>query len=101
MSAYDVLKGLLLGSTMLILAACQDTEERAEAHYQNALALLHEGDTVRAALEFRNVFDLNGLHLEARERYAAMLRETGDFERAYSQYLRLVEQDAGHVEGRI
>jgi predicted Zn-dependent protease len=101
MSPSAVVKALLLGCALLALTACQDTEERAEAHYRNALALLAEGDTVRATLEFRNVFDNNGLHLEAREAFAAMLRETGDLEQSYSQYLRLVEQAPENVAGRI
>lgn len=101
MSPSPLLKAMMLGGAILALAACQDASERAEAHYRNALALLAEGDTVRAALEFRNVFDNDGLHLEARADFAAMLRETGDLQQSYSQYLRLVEQDPDNLQGRI
>jgi cellulose synthase operon protein C len=101
MSPSAVLKAMMLGCAVLALAACQDSAERAEAHYRNALALMAEGDTVRAALEFRNVFDNDGLHLEARETFARMLRETGDLEQSYAQYLRLVEQDPDNLQGRI
>jgi tetratricopeptide (TPR) repeat protein len=101
MPPFAVLKALVLGAALLTLAACQNSEERAEAHYRSALALLEEGDTVRAALEFRNVFDNNGMHLEARETFAAMLRETGDLQQSYSQYLRLVEQDPLHVRAHV
>ncbi|MEX0351328.1 MAG: tetratricopeptide repeat protein [Paracoccaceae bacterium] len=101
MSVSTALKGLLLGGIILALGACRDDAERAEAHYQKALELIEEGDTVRASIEFRNVFQRDGAHLEARATYAAMLREIGDTEQSYRQYLRLVEQDPGHVEGRI
>jgi hypothetical protein len=46
----------------------------AETHFQNALALIAEGDTARASVEFRNVFQNNGFHRDARARFAAMLR---------------------------
>ncbi len=91
-----------VGALMMVagLAACQDSEEQAETHYQNALAFLADGDTARASVEFRNVFQNNGQHREARSGFAAMLRETGDARRSYSQYLRLVEQYPDDIEGR-
>jgi thioredoxin-like negative regulator of GroEL len=95
MSPLAVLRSVVLLGAILALAACQDDSARAEEHYRNALAFLEDGDTVRADIEFRNVFQADGEHLEARERYARMLRETGDLEHAYAQYLRLVEQDPG------
>lgn len=57
-------------ATLLIvvatLAACENSEERAERYFQSAMTLLEEGDVDRALIEFRNVFDLNGAHREAR-----------------------------------
>ncbi len=101
MSPLALLKIAALSGALLTLVACQDDRARADEHYQSALALIAEGDTVRADLEFRNVFQADGTHLEARETYAAMLRETGDLDHSYSQYLRLVEQDPENIAGRI
>ena len=50
------LKTLALLGVLTVLAACQSSEERAEAFYQNALALIADGETARATVEFRNVF---------------------------------------------
>lgn len=83
------------------LAACESSEERAEGHFQSALSLLEEGDVDRAIIEFRNVFDLNGAHREARETYARLMRDTGRAREATSQYLRLVEQYPEDLEGRV
>ena len=83
----------------LALAACDSPEERAENHFQEALAFIEAGDTTRAELELRNVFDLNGLHRDARATYAALRREAGDVRESYSQYLRLVEQYPDDLEG--
>jgi tetratricopeptide (TPR) repeat protein len=94
------LKTIVFCAAVFLLSACQSDEERAEEHFQNAMALLAEGDTARAAVEFRNVFQNNGFHEEARANYAAMLRASGNVEQSYSQYLRLVEQYPDHIEGR-
>lgn len=82
----------LLLSSALFLAACESAEEKAEGYYQSALALLEEGDTDRALIELRNVFQYNGFHKEARELFASTLLEQGDVGAAVSQYLRLIEQ---------
>lgn len=95
------LRSLVVLSLSLFLVACESLEERAEGHYQSALALIEAGDYERAEIEFRNVFELNGLHRDARATYAQMLEDTGDQTRAYSQYLRLVEQYPEDLEGLI
>lgn len=77
---------------VLSLSACQSSEDKAEAHYQSALQLLAENDEERAIVEFRNVFQLNGFHKEARQAYADLLVKRGQSTEAYSQYLRLIEQ---------
>jgi cellulose synthase operon protein C len=83
------------------LAACEDSEERAERYYQSGLSLLEEGDVERALVEFRNVFNLDGSHRGARQTYARIMREQGRIRDSYSQYLRLVEQYPDDLEGRV
>ena len=79
-------------SALVGLTGCDSAEERAEEHYQNSLELLAEGDVDRALVELRNVFELNGLHREARLTYAEVMRDQGNFQQAYSHYLLLSEQ---------
>ncbi len=74
------------------LAACDSAEERAEKHFQSGMQLLETGETDKALVEFRNVFNLNGRHREARRTYAEVLSSRGDTRGAYGHYLRLVEQ---------
>ncbi|PWJ12871.1 tetratricopeptide repeat protein [Jannaschia seohaensis] len=83
---------LLTLALTLTLAACQSAEERAQEHYESAVALLEEGESERALVELRNVFDLNGQHRDARALYAATVLEMGRTREAMGQYLRLVEQ---------
>lgn len=83
------------------LAACENSEDRAERYFQSGLALMEEGDIDRALIEFRNVFDLDGAHREARTTYAQLVRGQGKLREATSQYLRLVEQYPDDLEGRV
>ena len=83
------------------LTACESSEERAEGHYQRALQLIEAGDVDRALVELRNVFQLNGQHLEARRAYADAQLARGEVRDAYSQYLRLIEQYPNDQKGRI
>lgn len=85
-------------SLVLALAACESSEERAEKHYQTALSLMEEGDSARALVELRNVFNLNGQHKEARRLYAKTVLEQGKAKEAYSQFLLLVEQYPDDVD---
>jgi len=91
MSVHTLLSALAL-TAVLGLTGCQSSEEKAEGYFQSGLALLAQGDENRAMVEFRNVFQLNGFHQEARTTYAALLVKRGAFGEAYGQYLRLVEQ---------
>ena len=83
------------------LSACDSAETRAEKHFQEALALIEAGDIDRAIVEFRNVFDLNGKHREARQAYAKLQRDRGNLEESYGQYLRLIEQYPDDLDGRL
>lgn len=101
MTYSPILKTLTALALVGFLAACESSEERAEGHYQSALSLMEEGDTERALVELRNVFDLDGSHLEARQLYAKTMRDLGRFQDAYGQYLRLAEQAPDDAEARI
>jgi tetratricopeptide (TPR) repeat protein len=92
---------VLVSTTVLALAACQSSEERAEEHYENALRLVEEGDLDRAAVEFRNVLEQDPQHRDARTGLARMMRENGDVQRAYQQYLRVAETFPDDAEARI
>lgn len=94
--------GLLICAIAVSLAACKSAEERAEEHYQRGIELLESGDKNRAIVEFRNVFQLNGSHQDARHQLAELLlNHRKNLQAAYSQYLRLVEQYPDDLKARI
>lgn len=85
----------------LSLAGCKTSAEKAEEYYQSGLQLLEQGDVDRAIVQFRNVFDIEGTHYEARKTLADTYRAQGDIGQAYSQYLRLAEQYPDDLATRI
>lgn len=96
-------RAALIGLALLAataLSACDSKEERAEKHYQRALAYLSEGEPSRATVELRNVFRLDPTHRAARLAYARLLRDKGDMEEALRQYGTLVDQDRNNVEAQ-
>lgn len=84
----------------LFLAGCKSDAEQAEDYFQSGMTYLQEGQTERALLEFRNVFNHDGFHKEARQTYADTLVTLGRIQEAYGQYLRLIEQYPDTVEVR-
>lgn len=96
-----LLPAALAAGLTLSLAGCKTAEERADEYYQSGLELLEQGDVDRAIVQFRNVFDIEGTHYEARKKLAETLLTRGDAKQAYSQYLRLAEQYPDDLETRI
>ncbi|MBK4218140.1 tetratricopeptide repeat protein [Paracoccus caeni] len=91
----------LAAGLTLSLAACKSSEEEATDYYQSGLDLLAEGDVDRAVVQFRNVFNIDGTHYEARKKLAEVMLEQGNPREAYSQYLRLAEQYPDDLPTRI
>lgn len=94
-------KGRLALSVVLaagLLAGCQSSEERAQAHLKSALALIEQGDLDRATVEFRNVFKLDPQNRDARMAFAAMLEKRGAAAQAYGQYAQVIEKHPDDLE---
>ena len=84
---------LLAALLVLQLSACDTAEQRAESHYQSGLRYVASGEIDKALIEFRNVFKLDGEHIQARLTYAGLLVDRQDFDQATGQYLRVLEQE--------
>src|SRR6056297_2417363 len=88
-------------SAAVFLSACDSAEERAEGHFENAVELIGEGDVDRALIELRNVFQLNGQHVEARRLYAQTMLERGRLREAFGNYILVSEQLPNDLQSRI
>ncbi len=93
----------LLFAALLVLqlSACDTAEERAEAHYQSGLKYVAAGEIDKALVEFRNVFKLDGEHIQARLAFAGLLVDRQDYDQATGQYLRVLEQEPSNRIARI
>lgn len=97
----NLFKTSVLVLAMIGLSACESDEEKAERHFESAKALLAEGDVARAMVEFRNVFENDEGHKEARLLVAGVHKERGETRRAIANYLRVVEQYPEDFEGLV
>lgn len=96
-----LLSPLIAVILLLLLSACEDSEERAERHYQSALALLEAGDVDRALVELRNVIELDTEHIDGRLLFAQTLADQGFIQDAISQFLRVAEQAPERLDARL
>ncbi|MEL6516378.1 MAG: tetratricopeptide repeat protein [Pseudomonadota bacterium] len=87
--------------SLALLAACDSSEERAEAHFQSGIELFEAGDVDRALVELRNVLSLDARHMEARKLFADIIRDRGKWGEAYRNYTTLVEMYPSETELRI
>ncbi|WP_209425313.1 tetratricopeptide repeat protein [Pararhodobacter sp. SW119] len=91
---------LVLAATVS-LAACENSERRAERHFESGVALLESGEVSQALLELRNAVRLKDDFPEARVLIARTLRERGEAGAAFAEYQRLVDQHPDSLEGRL
>lgn len=84
-------------ASILLLTACDSVEERAQGHYENAIALLESKDPKKAALEFRNAIELNNDFVEARYELAKLQEEDRNLSNALQNYLKIIDIDPNHV----
>lgn len=97
-----ILRKLLLPLLLCFaLFGCESSEERAQGHYERGLALLEEGDDVRARLEFRNALKLLNTMLEPRVELARLNMKEGAFAQAFREYLRIAEQEPDNIQANI
>lgn len=78
---------------VLVLAACDSPEERAETHYLRGQELLAEGVPEKALLEFRNALQLNERHAGAHFAVGEMMETRGDFGMALAHFTQASEID--------
>lgn len=90
-----------VGILLIGLAGCKTAEEQAQEYYEDALALVAEGDSERAVVQLRNVFELDANHRDARMTLARIQLESGAPRQAYRQFLRVAEQYPDDVESRL
>lgn len=81
-----------------ILVGTGTPEERAEGYFQRGQELVQSGETDSAILEFRNVFQHQPNHIEARVALADIYEERGNFNEAFGHLNWLAEKFPENIE---
>jgi len=76
---------------VMMVAACDSAEERAQSHFDRGLELVEAGADRRAALEFRNALRLNRDLGPARMELGKLQERKGNLSAAGGHYVRAVE----------
>ena len=97
---FSLLPAALLAAA-LTLSACENSEARAERHFNSGMALLEAGETSQALLEFRNVLRLQPTNIEARMQIARVYRGREQFGEAFREFTQVVERDPDNFEARL
>lgn len=92
---------VILIAGLLALAGCDSAEERVINHHERGVALLEEGSTEKAALEFRNALAIDSNFLPARMEYAKLLLGEGSVRAALENFQKVIELDPAHAEARL
>lgn len=93
------MKRLLLTMALSVfLAACDSSEEKADAHYLSAVERVADGDTEGAILDLRNALKLNAGHKDARRLFADLLFDDGEVSAAFRQYKEIYESDPTNLD---
>ena len=88
-------------AVFLFLAACDSVEERIEKHYQQGQALLEDGQTQKAILEFRNALKLNKDHAPSHFAMGQIAESRGELQAAFGRFKKVVEIEPQNAAARI
>lgn len=92
---------VVLSISVLFLAGCSSSEERAEEHYKRGLELVEEGELAKAGLEFRNAIKLDSEHIDALFAFGELQERQGEVQSAFGVYTGVAEQDETHLPSRL
>ncbi|MBN9669884.1 tetratricopeptide repeat protein [Roseibium aggregatum] len=96
-----VVTPIFLSVSVLYLAGCSSSEERAQAHYDRGVELADQGEFVKAGLEFRNALKLDKDNVEALYALGNVVERQGEIQPAFRIYTSVAEQDPEHLPVRF
>lgn len=90
-----------LAAVMLTLVACSSPTEKANRFYEKGMALLEQGDLVKARIEFQNALQIKSDMTPAWYGLAQIAERQGDWEKFFGLLNKVVDQDPKHLEAQI
>lgn len=94
------------GATVLALGlagllACSSPEERATQYYQKGMALLEQGDLVRARIELQNALQVRPAMTEAWYALALIAERQGQWDKVYGLLNKVLDRDPKHLRAQV
>jgi tetratricopeptide (TPR) repeat protein len=93
--------GVLAVLLLVLVTACGGSEEREAKYLERGKALFERQELAKARIEFRNALKINPTGVEARYYVALIDEREGNWQKAFTNLQRVVQQKPDHLEARI
>ncbi len=82
------------------VGACGGKEERLTKHFDRGMQHLADGDLEKARVEFKNVLQMDPMHVSANYNMGQAFEKLGDVRSAVGLYRKTLELDPQHVDAK-
>lgn len=94
-------RGALLVACLIGVAACSSPAEKANKYYQKGLALMEQGELLKARIELQNALQIRPDLTAAWFALAQIAEQQGDWEKLFGLLNKVVDHDPQHLETQI
>ena len=91
----------LLAACFIGLVACSSPEEKANKYYEKGLALMEQGDLLKARIELQIALQIRPDLTAAWFALAQIAEQQGDWEKLFGLLNKVVDHDPKHLETQI
>jgi cellulose synthase operon protein C len=93
---------LLLAATFVCLtAACSSPTDKANKYFEKGVALMKEGDMVKAKIELQNALQIKQDLTGAWYALAQIAEQQGDWQKMYGLLGKVIDHDPKHLDAQI
>ena len=98
---YGAQRAVIALAVATVLAACSSPTDKANRFYEKGVALLQQGDLVKARIEFQNALQIKDDMTAAWFGLAQIAEQKGEWERLFGLLNKVVDRDPKHLEAQI
>ncbi len=93
--------GVLLAACVIGLAACSSPTDKANKYYERGMALLKQGDLVKARLELQNALQIKQDMVGAWYALALIAEQQAEWQRLFGLLNKVIDHDPKHLDAHI
>ena len=94
-------RGILLAACFVGVVACSSPEEKATKYYEKGLALMEQGELLKARIELQNALQIRPDLTVAWFALAQIAEQQGDWEKLFGLLNKVVDHDPQHLDTQI